>query len=61
MEKAFPEFEDVWIMMWRYKSQAIDTDIMPTTHAISVKVQNTEQAFAYFDGISYGKGCAVLK
>jgi len=36
-------------------------DQLVTTHPIEVAVSDTDQAFANFDGITYGKGASVLK
>ncbi len=36
-------------------------DQLTTTHPIEVPVSDTDQAFANFDGITYGKGASVLK
>ncbi len=43
------------------KQWAYWEDQMPTTHSIEGHVKNTDQAFAAFDGITYGKGAAALK
>jgi aminopeptidase N len=43
------------------KLWAYDTDQRDTTHPIEGQVPDTEQAFANFDGITYGKGASVLK
>jgi aminopeptidase N len=43
------------------KLWAYDTDQRETTHPIEGDVPDTEQAFANFDGITYGKGAATLK
>lgn len=44
------------IKAWAYRE-----DQKPTTHPISGTVADTEQTFLNFDGITYGKGAAVLK
>ncbi len=43
------------------KSWAYWEDQLPTTHPIEAVVPDTQQAFANFDGITYGKGAASLK
>ena len=43
------------------KLWAYETDQRETTHPIEGSVPDTEQAFANFDGITYGKGASVLK
>ncbi|MBY6210111.1 aminopeptidase N [Microbulbifer agarilyticus] len=56
------EFNNVWenfylgTKQWAYRS-----DQLPTTHAIQLPVKNTDEAFANFDGITYGKGGSILK
>ena len=56
------EFKDTWenfylgTKQWAYRS-----DQLPTTHAIQLPVKNTDEAFANFDGITYGKGGSILK
>ena len=41
---------------WGYRE-----DQLVTTHPIEVPVPDTDQAFANFDGITYGKGASVLQ
>src|SRR5271156_5825688 len=43
------------------KQWAYGTDQRATTHPIEGEVPDTGQAFANFDGITYGKGASVLK
>jgi aminopeptidase N len=43
------------------KSWAYTEDQRATTHPIEAEVPDTGQAFANFDGITYGKGASVLK
>lgn len=43
------------------KVWAYDTDQRETTHPVEGDVPDTEQAFANFDGITYGKGASTLK
>ena len=55
-------FQDCWqnflgsIKTWAYRE-----DQKPTTHPIACTVDDTDQTFLNFDGITYGKGAAVLK
>ena len=42
--------------MWAYRE-----DQRPTTHRIADRVPSTDETFLNFDGITYGKGAAVLK
>ncbi|MEW5250402.1 aminopeptidase N [Microbulbifer discodermiae] len=56
------EFKNAWenfylgTKQWAYRA-----DQLPTTHAIQLPVHNTDEAFANFDGITYGKGGSILK
>jgi len=43
------------------KGWALREDDAPTTHPIAGSVLDTDQTFLNFDGITYGKGGAVLK
>jgi aminopeptidase N len=43
------------------KRWALAEDDAPTTHPIAGSVDDTDQTFLNFDGITYGKGGAVLK
>jgi len=43
------------------KAWALREDDAPTTHPIAGRVLDTDQTFLNFDGITYGKGGAVLK
>ncbi len=45
----------------RMKNWAYRQDQLVTTHAIAGRVADTDQTFLNFDGITYGKGAAVLK
>ena len=43
------------------KAWAYRQDQLPTTHPIAGEVASTEETFLNFDGITYGKGAAVIK
>ena len=61
MEKN-TEFNKSWTSFYGAEKQwAYWTDQLVVTHPIKDKVPDTEQAYANFDGISYGKGASVLK
>ena len=45
----------------RWKTLGYRADQLPSTHPISADVLDTDSAMLNFDGISYGKGAAVLK
>ena len=56
------EFKDIgWRDFQRMKRWAYWEDQTITTHPIEADVPDTKQAFANFDGITYGKGAASLK
>jgi len=56
------EFTDNWQTFYLGTKQwAYHADQLPTTHAIQLPVKNTDEAFANFDGITYGKGGSILK
>lgn len=46
---------------FRMKAWAYREDQRPTTHRIADSVASTDEVFLNFDGITYGKGAAVLK
>lgn len=56
------EFNNTWENFYLGTKQwAYHSDQLPTTHAIQLPVKNTDEAFANFDGITYGKGGSILK
>ncbi|MBI4249852.1 MAG: aminopeptidase N, partial [Elusimicrobia bacterium] len=56
------EFKDAWHYFFNDSKQwAYWEDQLETTHPIAVDVPTTEHAFAQFDGITYGKGAAVVR
>jgi aminopeptidase N len=61
-QKEATEYSEAWetfhtgMKSWAYRSDAFST-----THPIQAEIANTEEAFTNFDGITYGKGAAVLK
>ena len=55
-------FKEAWLTFFvGEKEWAYREDQQPTTHPIEGEVKDTETAFTNFDGITYGKGAAVLK
>ena len=54
-------FDGSWQSFLGTKHWAYWEDQLVTTHPIEVPVPDTDQAFANFDGITYGKGASVLK
>jgi aminopeptidase N len=59
---TFDDYPAIWqdfnsrMKMWAYRE-----DQRPTTHRIADAVPSTDETFLNFDGITYGKGAAVLK
>ena len=59
MEEEYPQ---IWQdFNFRMKLWAYREDQRPTTHRIADDVDTTDETFLNFDGITYGKGAAVLK
>lgn len=56
------EFKEAW-QEFRVddKTWAYWEDSLPTTHPIEAPIPTVKDAFANFDGITYGKGAAVMK
>jgi aminopeptidase N len=50
-----------WESFSAEKEWAYWQDQLVTTHPIELPVENTDQAFSNFDGITYGKGASVIK
>ncbi len=56
------EYKDAWQRFYyKPKRWAYKSDQMDTTHPISLPVTDSKRGFANFDGITYGKGAAVLR
>ena len=55
------QYTKSWEIFLRYKEWGKREDQRSTTHSISGLVANTEEAQNTLDGITYGKGSAVLK
>ncbi|MCJ8277145.1 MAG: M1 family aminopeptidase, partial [Bdellovibrionales bacterium] len=55
------EFKESWLTFNIYKQSAYKADQAVTTHPITTVVKSTDEAFANFDSITYGKGASVLK
>ncbi|MEE4191154.1 MAG: aminopeptidase N [Halieaceae bacterium] len=56
------EFKETWHQFFIADKQwAYTEDQLVTTHPIELPVRDTEEATTNFDGITYGKGAAVLK
>ena len=62
MEHATRWSDSAWSAFHaRMKAWAYEQDQLPTTHPIAGEVPDTDATFLNFDGITYGKGAAVLK
>ena len=60
--EAATDFDTGWVYFdQKIRAWALWQDELPTTHAIDLDVPETRGCFANFDGITYGKGCCVLK
>lgn len=56
------EFKEAWESFYTgMKTWAYTSDRSSTTHPIQAEINDTEEAFVNFDGITYGKGASVLK
>ncbi|MEO7804776.1 MAG: aminopeptidase N [Actinomycetota bacterium] len=44
-----------------WKTWAYNADQLPTTHPVATKMIDTDSVSVNFDGISYAKGCSVLR
>lgn len=56
------EFKQAWATFYSdTKNWAYWSDELVTTHPIQTPVANTNEAFANFDGITYGKGASSLQ
>jgi aminopeptidase N len=59
---AATDFDTGWVYFdHKIRSWALWQDELPTTHPIECDVPEVQAAFSNFDGITYGKGCCVLK
>ena len=62
MDRATRWSDSAWSAFHaRMKAWAYEQDQLPTTHPIAGEVPDTDATFLNFDGITYGKGAAVLK
>ncbi|MBL7714159.1 MAG: ERAP1-like C-terminal domain-containing protein [Bdellovibrionales bacterium] len=55
-------FKDSWQSFFQgSKEWAYWEDSLATTHVVDVSVKDTSEAYSFFDGITYGKGAALMK
>lgn len=55
-------FKDSWQSFFQgSKEWAYWEDSLNTTHVVDVSVKDTSEAYSFFDGITYGKGAALMK
>jgi aminopeptidase N len=52
---------EAWIHMAGYKRYGLNDDLLPTTRGIQSNCTSTDEAESMIDGITYGKGCSVIK
>ena len=61
LERA-TDYQEGWLAFnFAFKDWAYREDQLPTTHRISDELPSTDEMFLNFDGITYGKGAAVLR
>ncbi len=53
--------EEAWRDFYGMKMWAYQTDLSVKTHPIEAHISTTDDAFASFDGITYGKGASLMK
>jgi len=58
--EAVSNYKNSDLLLLTYLNRAISADILKSTHAISDKVNNTEDAVNVFDEISYEKGAKFI-
>ena len=54
-------FTSGWVRFAAGKSNTYAADQLPTTHPISADIVDTKATRLHFDGITYGKGAAVMR
>jgi len=50
-----------WIHMAGYKRWGLQEDLMPSNHKIQADCPSTDTAESLIDGVTYGKGSAMIK
>lgn len=59
---AITDYKEGWMVFNAYtKQDAYDIDLSANPRAVATAVENTDEAVTRFDGISYGKGAAILR
>jgi len=53
--------DESWLHMSGYKRWGIGEDLMPSNHNIQAECSTTDTAESLIDGITYGKGCSLIK
>lgn len=56
-----PVKHEAWLHMARYKQWGMSEDMMPSNHKIQADCPTTDTAESLIDGITYGKGCSLIK
>jgi aminopeptidase N len=60
--ESVTDYQEIWQFFdARLRRWAVWQDELSTTHPIEMDVAETKGCFNNFDGITYGKGCCVLK
>jgi aminopeptidase N len=60
VDQLHPDWK-VWLEFEGYKAHALATDALQATHPIRTPVSSPDEVNEQFDGITYGKGAAVLR
>ena len=56
------EFKDeAWLNMSGEKRWGLSEDLMPSNHNVQADIPTTDAAESLYDGITYGKGSAMIK
>jgi len=58
--KTLDNYKNSDLLLLTYLNRSLNADLLKTTHAISDKVNNTEDAVNVFDEISYEKGAKFI-
>ena len=53
--------DESWLHMSGYKRWGMTEDLMPSNHNIQADCPTTDTAESLIDGITYGKGCSMIK
>lgn len=60
-EEAKAYVAEAWLHMCSYKRWGLSEDLLPSHHKIQADCPNSGMAESLIDGITYGKGCSMIK